>query len=111
MGRPNVTISDNPDGSRLEALLDDGTVAGFADYKKRGSATYSFTHTEVDDELEGQGVGGRLATGIIEFARDNDVKILPNCEFLRSYMREHEDTHDVLAKGASLDEDSEERAS
>jgi len=111
MGGPNVTISDNPDQSRLEALLDDGTVAGVADYNKRGSSTYSFTHTEVDDELEGQGVGSRLMRGVVEFARDNDVKVLPNCEFLRSYMRKHEDTHDVLAKGADLDEDPEERAS
>lgn len=111
MGRTDVTITDNPDKSRLEALLDDGTVAGFADYRPRGSSTYSFTHTEVDDEFEGQGVGGQLARGVIDFARDNDIKILPNCEFVRSYMREHEETHDVLAKGADLDEGPEERAS
>ena len=111
MGRTDVTITDNPDKSRLEALLDDGTVAGFADYRPRGSSTYSFTHTEVDDEFEGQGVGSKLMRGVIEFARANEVKVLPSCEFLRSYMKEHEDTHDVLAKGASLDEDPEERAS
>jgi predicted GNAT family acetyltransferase len=111
MSRPNVTITDNPDESRLEALLDDGTVAGIAEYKKRGSSTYSFTHTEVDDEFEGQGIGGTLMRGVIDFARKNEVKVLPSCEFLRSYMREHEDTHDVLAKGADLDDDPEERAS
>lgn len=110
MSRTPVTVTDNPQQSRLEALLDDGTVAGFAQYRRRGDSTYSFTHTEVGEEFEGQGVGGQLVRGVMDFAREQGVKILPTCTFVRAYMRDHEDTHDLLAKGASLEPDPEEEA-
>ena len=109
MSSTPVTIQDNPEQHRLEAVLEDGTLAGFSEYRRRGqSSTYSFIHTVVDDAFEGQGIGGQLARGVMDFARDNGVKILPSCTFIRSYMREHEETHDLLAKGARLEPDPEE---
>jgi len=112
MSRTPVTIRHDADQQRIEAVLEDGTVAGFSEYHRRGeSSTYSFTHTEVDDAFEGQGVGGQLARGVMDFARENDVKILPSCTFIRAYMREHEETHDLLAKGARLEPDPEEAVS
>ena len=38
-------------------------MVGFAAYKVRSEKVRSFTHTEVDDRMEGQGVGGQLVRG------------------------------------------------
>lgn len=104
MARTPVDVRDNPEASRVEALLD-GEVVGFADYRVRSEKVRSFVHTEVDDRMEGQGVGGQLVRGVMDAAREQGFTILPSCSFVRAYMRDHEDTHDLLAPGARLEPD------
>jgi predicted GNAT family acetyltransferase len=104
MARIEVEVRDNPEAGRVEALLD-GDVVGFAQYKVRSEKVRSFVHTEVDDRMEGQGVGGQLVRGVMQVARDQGFTILPRCPFVRAYMRKHEETHDLLAPGAKLDPD------
>ena len=43
-------------------------------------------------------------------AIDEGFRILPSCSFIRGYMREHEETHELLAPGARLEEDAEQPA-
>ena len=51
----DVVVTHNPGQSRYEARVGD-TLAGFAQYQLT-SELIVFTHTEVDDAFEGQGVG------------------------------------------------------
>ena len=54
-----VTLRDNADEHRFEAIVGDRVVA-FADYRAlRGRIVV--LHTEVDTAFEGRGVGRRLA--------------------------------------------------
>lgn len=96
-----VTVRDAPDSSRLEAVLPDGRVAGFAHYEA-GPAAYVFDHTVVDDEFEGQGVGGQLARGVVSYARERAVSIDPTCSFLRAHLARHPEDQDVLSDGVQL---------
>jgi predicted GNAT family acetyltransferase len=106
MAPTHVDVRDNPEAHRVEALLD-GEVVGFSQYKVRSEKVRSFVHTEVDDRMEGQGVGGQLVRGVMEIAREQGFTIIPRCSFVRAHMRKHEETHDLLAPGARLDPDEE----
>ena len=96
-----VTVRDNPGSSRLEAVLEDGRVAGYAHYRAAQPA-YEFDHTVVEDEFEGQGIGSELAAGVVAYAREQGVRVVPSCSFLRSHLARHPETHDVLAEGTQL---------
>ena len=96
-----VTVRDNSDRSRLEAVLHDGRVAGYAHYRA-GQPAYAFDHTVVADEFEGQGIGGMLAEAVVAYAREHGLRILPECSFLHAHLRRHPETHDVLAEGVDL---------
>jgi len=108
MAKTPVTINHDHAAHRVEAVLEDGRVAGFSEYRPRTDTVYSFTHTEVADEFEGQGIGSQLAAGVMQAARDEGFRILPSCSFIRRYMREHEETHDLLAPGGRLEEHAEQ---
>ena len=57
----------------------------------------AFTHTEVPEALEGQGVGTRLVAGALEQVRGQGLKVVPLCSFVRHYIETHEDAQDLLA--------------
>jgi predicted GNAT family acetyltransferase len=59
--------------------------------------TVSFTHTEVPEEMEGEGVGTRLVAGALEDVRSRGMKAAPLCSFVRHYMERHEEVQDLLA--------------
>ena len=112
MASTKVEIRDNRELRRIEALDEDGQVAGFAQYQiSVDGNTFDFTHTEVDERFEGEGIGTRLASGVMDFLREEGAKIAPSCSFIRGYMEKNEDTHDLLADDASLDSEDEGGAS
>ena len=90
----DVVVSDHPDRNRFEAHLD-GELAGFAEYRlSRGRIT--FTHTEVDDAYEGQGLGSTLASGALDAARDAGLAVYPECPFIASYIKRHREYLDLV---------------
>ena len=62
-----TTVQDNREQQRFEVHVD-GTLAGFAAYRL-GDDTVTFTHTEIDDEYEGQGLGSELASAALDATR------------------------------------------
>lgn len=57
-------------------------------------------HTMVSDELRGQGVGDQLLEEVVQYARDNNRKIIPLCPFAKARMEKdkakYEDVLDNL---------------
>jgi uncharacterized protein len=90
-----VTVRDNSEDSRFEALDESGVVAGFAAYR-RSADRVVFTHTEVDDAFEGRGVGSTLVRGALEAVRGEGARVEPQCPFVRSYIEEHQEYADLL---------------
>ncbi|MGH3361458.1 MAG: GNAT family N-acetyltransferase [Nocardioides sp.] len=85
------TVKDNPDASRYEVFLDD-ELAGHAEYR-RTPGRLTLTHTVIDDDLEGQGIGSTLARGVLDAAREEGREVLPFCEFMAEYIRRHPDDY------------------
>jgi predicted GNAT family acetyltransferase len=91
----DVQVTDNPGESRFEARVD-GELAGFAEYQTADDLI-TFTHTEVFDAYEGQGVGSALARGALDDVRaDGTRKVLPRCPFIRGWIDKHPDYQDLV---------------
>jgi predicted GNAT family acetyltransferase len=54
-------------------------------------------HTEVEPAFEGQGLGARLVAGALEDLRARGLKLVPQCPFVRAYLRRHPDQADLVA--------------
>ena len=55
-------------------------------------------HTEVSDKLQGQNIGFQLVKNAVEFARANNIKIIPLCTFTNSVFKKRPEFADVLVK-------------
>lgn len=90
-----VEVRNNPDEHGYEAWLD-GELAGFAAYRLRERSVV-FTHTEVDDRFEGQGVGSQLARGALDGVRaDGERDVVPLCPFIKGWIDKHPDYRDLV---------------
>jgi uncharacterized protein len=54
-------------------------------------------HTEVDDALRGTGTGRKLVAAAVDWAREENVRLLPLCPFAKSVFDKTPDFSDVLA--------------
>jgi predicted GNAT family acetyltransferase len=50
-------------------------------------------HTEVADELQGQGIAAKLLTTMVEYAREHKLKIIPLCPYVQAQFKRHPDTY------------------
>jgi uncharacterized protein len=65
-------------------------------FQPNGEGNLIVDHTFVSDELRGQGVAGKLVEKIISFAREEGVKIIPECSYVQGYL-EKNNIHDIRA--------------
>lgn len=89
-----VTIRDNAELSRYEASVAE-ELAAFTEYRLR-DATITFVYTEVAQPFLGQGMGSRLAAGTLDDVRRRGLSVVPECHFIRKYMRKHPETIDLV---------------
>jgi predicted GNAT family acetyltransferase len=90
-------VRDNPDLWRYELEVD-GKLA-IAAYERRGGAI-AFTHSEVPETLQGQGVASRLIAGALADVRRQGLKVVPICEFVAAYLDRHAEDQDLIAADA-----------
>jgi len=89
-----ITVRDNADASRYEVLVD-GDPAGFAGYRVEPGRIV-FTHTHVDSDYEGHGVGGALAHGALDDVRARGLSVIAQCPFIAGYVSRHTEYHDLI---------------
>jgi uncharacterized protein len=91
-----VEVVDNEELHRFEARVD-GAVAGEIVYRERADGRLVLLHTEVDERLEGHGIGSRLVAGTLEDVRSRGLTIVPLCPFVSAYLKRHPEFADLVA--------------
>jgi predicted GNAT family acetyltransferase len=95
-GQPSAAapiVVDNTEASRFEIRLPEGVAE--LTYRYEDGTSLVLIHTEVPKPVEGRGLAGRLARTALEFARDNHLRVVPRCPFVRSYIRKHPEFQDL----------------
>jgi len=90
-------IRNNEETSQFETTVD-GHVAYVA-YDLEDQNNIVFTHTIVPDALAGRGIAASLVQHALRHARDNDLKVVPQCSYVAKYIEKHGDEYrDLLAQ-------------
>ena len=87
----------NAESHRLELEVA-GSVA-FIEYKVSQDKLF-LIHTEVPPELEGRGVASAIVQKALQYAKDNNYKIIPICPFVQSYLNRHKEWNAIVATEA-----------
>ncbi len=95
----DVTVADAPERGRFEARSvgrsEGDALVGMALYTMRDDAIV-FTHTEVPEEYEGQGIAAQLVRFALDSARARNLRVIALCPYVRAFLRTHEDEYSDL---------------
>lgn len=91
-----VTVVNNAAESRFEAQVD-GQLVGRIEYVT-GPSTIELTHTVVEPGHEGEGIGSKLARGVLERLQEDkpSLKVIPTCPFVNKYIQRHPEFQALL---------------
>lgn len=89
-------ITDNADEKQFEMEVDGRTA--YLTYRREDGALY-LLHTDVPQELEGNGLGSRLARHALERARDEGLRVVPLCPFVGAYVERHPEYGELVREG------------
>jgi predicted GNAT family acetyltransferase len=78
-------------------IEDEGKRLAELTYTVAGSRVI-LDHTDVDDALRGTGAGRKLVAAAVDWARDEEVKLMPLCPFARSVFDKTPEFDDVLVR-------------
>lgn len=66
-------------------------------FKDKDGNTIIADHTFVSDELRGQGIAGKLLEKLIQFSREENKRIVPECSYVKAKMEKSADLQDLIA--------------
>ena len=89
-------VADNPAQNQYEGRLD-GQLVAHSEYEL-APGVITFLHTEVDPELEGQGIGSALASNVLDDVRARGLRVVARCPFIAAYIRRHREYADLLLR-------------
>jgi predicted GNAT family acetyltransferase len=87
------SVVDNPTQHRFELPVGDAIAAAY--YRIEGDRVV-LVHTEVPQELSGQGIGSRLASGVFELIRGSGRKAVTTCPFMATWASRHPEVADLV---------------
>jgi predicted GNAT family acetyltransferase len=78
-------------------IVDNGLRIGEMHYVHAGPGKIIIDHTEVHSSHEGKGIGKQLLAATVEYARKNELKIMPLCPYAKRVMEKSPDEYkDVM---------------
>jgi predicted GNAT family acetyltransferase len=89
-------IRNNEEESQFETTVD-GHVA-LAAYDLEDPNRIVFTHTEVPEALSGRGLAGAIVKYGLDYAREKNLTVIPQCSYVAAFVKRHSEYADLLAK-------------
>lgn len=91
----DASIRHEPAASRFVADVEGGEAT--LEYMRDGKRVI-FTHTGVPPESEGKGIGASLAKAGLDWARAENLRVVPACPFVSSYVKRHREYGDIVGE-------------
>ena len=92
-------INKNAEANRCEMQV--GEHVASVQFRSETDGTVRLPHTEVPAALEGQGIGSRLARGVLDSIRADGQQVVPRCTFIAGYIDRHPEYQDLVVGSAS----------
>ncbi|MBN2639961.1 MAG: N-acetyltransferase [Bacteroidales bacterium] len=89
-----IKLEDKGNKGRF-VLYEDNTQAGEVTFYSDGENKIVLDHTGVDQQFGGKGYAKQLVMKVVEYARENNLKIVPVCSYAKRVFDRDESLNDL----------------
>jgi predicted GNAT family acetyltransferase len=90
----NYSVKHNTD--EQEFTVDVNGSGGELAYSLPQENVIDFSHTYVDEDLRNQGIANELIKAGLQYAQDNNLKVIASCPAVSAYIRRHPEWQTLL---------------
>ena len=65
-------------------------------YINHGEKVLNFNHTYVPFSLRGKSIAGQIVEYALNYARENNFKVIPGCSYVRTYLERNKQFSDLV---------------
>lgn len=75
-----------------------GYIVGYIKYVRKEENVIDVISTVVHEKYQGQGMAGKLFDALMDYAKDNSMKIIPSCSYIEKKLMKLPNSCDFLHK-------------
>lgn len=90
----NYSVKHNPEDQEFTVEIDGG--GGELAYSLPKEKVIDFSHTYVDEDLRNQGIANELIKTGLQYAQDNNLKVIASCPAVSAYIQRHSEYQKLL---------------
>ncbi len=90
-----MDIKHDKETNKFYVKLDSGEANLTYSYRQEDILDYKSTY--VPNEHRGQGIAGEITDKALQYAKENNLKVVPSCPFVEDYINHHEEYSDIIA--------------
>jgi len=94
----STNVKHDKEAQKFFVLTED--MESKLNYDKIDDKTLQYQSTFVPDELRNMGLAADIVKYALDYARNNNFKIIPSCSYVRNYISRHPEYEDLIAKMA-----------
>ncbi len=96
----NLTFDHDEERQTFDILI--GEQRATLEYRSNKEGKIFINHTEVPENLQGNGLGEKLVLHVFDYIRENGMRLIPVCPFVKAYLKKHPEHMDLVASGLRL---------
>jgi uncharacterized protein len=90
-----IKHNKNAKGGSFNYEVDARSMAEMV-YVMAGDKTMIIDHTDVDDSLKGKGIGKKLLNELVNYVRQEQIRVIPLCPLAKATFEKTKEWQDVL---------------
>lgn len=96
----DITFDHDEERQTFDAIVNDQHAV--LEYRSNKEGKIFINHTEVPESLQGRGVAGILVEHVFDYIRENNMRMIPVCPYVKSYLKKHPEHMDLVASGIRI---------
>lgn len=89
-----ASVQHRENGKRFTARTPSGLA--YISYEQPDAQTIDLQHTVVPEADRGRGIGASLVEAAVTHARENGLRVIPTCPFVKSWFEKHPQHRDLV---------------
>jgi uncharacterized protein len=92
----DLDIQYDESAQKFFVIIDDEEA--LLEYYHRDDKTLVFNHTFVPTNLRGKGIAATLTRYALNYAREHNFKVIPQCSYVVEYVEKNKEFNDIITE-------------